>query len=281
MFFFFYDFLFFFFKQKTAYEIYQCDWSSDVCSSDLGKEISLNYKVLAPESIAKLFKDKSGVELLYGVTSDANKANVIAAFNGPMAHIYLKNNDDWQTAPNITELGLLALVFQRIFQEDGINLDENLRVKLKNKFPRLLSSIDKILIRVNGVYKVFKGLDVTGNPITDELTTLSGAEYVKAVERIEGMNHPQRSGDIILLMKDNTSGTPQQRYSTGSACKSWHGSLNLSDSYVPLIVAYPGGNRKELELMIDNTEGCSMIDGCDGNRRTTDLIQEIIRRQYE
>src|ERR1044072_9752440 len=26
-----------FFKQKTAYEIYQCDWSSDVCSSDLGR----------------------------------------------------------------------------------------------------------------------------------------------------------------------------------------------------------------------------------------------------
>ena len=25
----------FFIKQKTAYEIYQCDWSSDVCSSDL------------------------------------------------------------------------------------------------------------------------------------------------------------------------------------------------------------------------------------------------------
>ena len=23
------------YKQKTAYEIYQCDWSSDVCSSDL------------------------------------------------------------------------------------------------------------------------------------------------------------------------------------------------------------------------------------------------------
>src|SRR5881275_3530974 len=26
---------FFFFKQKTAYEIVPCDWSSDVCSSDL------------------------------------------------------------------------------------------------------------------------------------------------------------------------------------------------------------------------------------------------------
>ena len=29
----------FFFKQKTAYEIYQCDWSSDVCSSDLGTQV--------------------------------------------------------------------------------------------------------------------------------------------------------------------------------------------------------------------------------------------------
>src|SRR5881275_2830401 len=28
---------FFFFKQKTAYEIVPCDWSSDVCSSDLSQ----------------------------------------------------------------------------------------------------------------------------------------------------------------------------------------------------------------------------------------------------
>src|SRR5881296_677783 len=28
-------FVFFFFKQKTAYEMLLCDWSSDVCSSDL------------------------------------------------------------------------------------------------------------------------------------------------------------------------------------------------------------------------------------------------------
>ena len=33
-------FLFFFFKQKTAYEIGTGDWSSDVCSSDLGGDDS-------------------------------------------------------------------------------------------------------------------------------------------------------------------------------------------------------------------------------------------------
>ena len=31
------DLCFFFFKQKTAYEIVSRDWSSDVCSSDLGE----------------------------------------------------------------------------------------------------------------------------------------------------------------------------------------------------------------------------------------------------
>ena len=36
------DCFFFFFKQKTAYEIYQCDWSSDVCSSDLGVVLEVN-----------------------------------------------------------------------------------------------------------------------------------------------------------------------------------------------------------------------------------------------
>ena len=33
----FYSIVFFFFKQKTAYEIKECDWSSDVCSSDLSE----------------------------------------------------------------------------------------------------------------------------------------------------------------------------------------------------------------------------------------------------
>ena len=32
--------IFFFFKQKTAYEIKECDWSSDVCSSDLRPGLS-------------------------------------------------------------------------------------------------------------------------------------------------------------------------------------------------------------------------------------------------
>src|ERR1044072_9937585 len=38
-----------FFNQKTAYELYQCDWSSDVCSSDLPHAIENPFYLLAPK----------------------------------------------------------------------------------------------------------------------------------------------------------------------------------------------------------------------------------------
>src|SRR3546814_9756683 len=41
-------FLFFFFKQKTAYEMRISDWSSDVCSSDLFDLFGLDYRDIAP-----------------------------------------------------------------------------------------------------------------------------------------------------------------------------------------------------------------------------------------
>src|SRR3546814_9914818 len=37
---------FFFFKQKTAYEMRISDWSSDVCSSDLGRRVQRAAKPL-------------------------------------------------------------------------------------------------------------------------------------------------------------------------------------------------------------------------------------------
>src|SRR3546814_1024327 len=36
--------VFFFFKQKTAYEMRISDWSSDVCSSDLGHRVAYRYQ---------------------------------------------------------------------------------------------------------------------------------------------------------------------------------------------------------------------------------------------
>src|SRR3546814_625629 len=48
---------FFFFKQKTAYEMRISDWSSDVCSSDLLEEIAFH---VAPGAHAVLLLDQAG-----------------------------------------------------------------------------------------------------------------------------------------------------------------------------------------------------------------------------
>src|SRR3546814_3995580 len=61
------DFLFFFFKQKTAYELRISDWSSDVCSSDLGKlekgeEISASAKELADQAITGMNESKARLD---------------------------------------------------------------------------------------------------------------------------------------------------------------------------------------------------------------------------
>src|SRR3546814_8516103 len=47
-----YLFFFFFFKQKTAYEMRISDWSSDVCSSDLHNRAPAEFRLdIAPEQI--------------------------------------------------------------------------------------------------------------------------------------------------------------------------------------------------------------------------------------
>jgi hypothetical protein len=45
-------------------------------------------------------------------------------------------------------------------------------------------------------------------------------------------------------------------------------------------MAYPGGSKIAFENIIDNTAGCKVATGCDGNWRVTDLIKKLIETQY-
>src|SRR3546814_5159167 len=51
-------FIFFFFKQKTAYEMRISDWSSDVCSSDL---LALRYNALVKQESLARFAQSLGL----------------------------------------------------------------------------------------------------------------------------------------------------------------------------------------------------------------------------
>jgi hypothetical protein len=96
------------------------------------------------------------------------------------------------------------------------------------------------------------------------------------------LNNINRSGDIILVFKDFTSDMPENRFTTGVACKSWHGSLNRSDSYVPFMFAYPGGNKTEIETLLKKDTLCSSdYSNCKGNWKLADTVKEIIKGQYQ
>jgi len=59
---------FFFFKQKTAYEIKRCDWSSDVCSSDLSfKTLALWKKDERYNRAARFWAKIFAINFLFGV----------------------------------------------------------------------------------------------------------------------------------------------------------------------------------------------------------------------
>ena len=72
--------IFFFFKQKTAYEIYQCDWSSDVCSSDL--DATGSSLLLVPVDV----KHDAAYTVRYGPASDWS-------FEGNL--VYRETDDLW------------------------------------------------------------------------------------------------------------------------------------------------------------------------------------------
>ena len=46
-----------FFKQKTAYEMPMCDWSSDVCSSDLNKLCKILKEEEIPDHLTCLLRN--------------------------------------------------------------------------------------------------------------------------------------------------------------------------------------------------------------------------------
>src|SRR3546814_8617484 len=63
--------LFFFFKQKTAYEMRISDWSSDVCSSDLALNLDLSYFFISDDNSTDEFGSRE--EVTFGVASRINE----------------------------------------------------------------------------------------------------------------------------------------------------------------------------------------------------------------
>jgi hypothetical protein len=256
-----------------------------------GALVRTKYKLLAPDEIEKFFLN-SGVPDEFSPTSTIDEADVVAALNGPMAHIYSMVATDNKSLGEIAEA--FRIMLSGSYPDEAVKwfgfTDQYSYAKFRVRYAgRLRNSVDKILIRlVDDKYYVFDGLDVNGDPIAYGLSSsLVGLEYVDGENRVNGMNNKNRSGDIVLIMKDDVNypaseSIADHRYTSGVSCKSWHGSLNRSDSYVPFIFAYPGGNSNELEQILKKNSLCkSNYSECKANWKLPDIVKEIVSMQFK
>jgi hypothetical protein len=258
-------------------------------AGDIMSDDSMNFSVMAPQEIANQYDQYS-----YGAKPNTATANIIAALNGPIAHIYLKNRftNSWSTPRIVKDIGYVAEILRLSISTNktpsnlsnifpvGIIEDD---VPILSNIDRLTNSVDFILVRRNNNYEVFYGIKPDGSDILsaplDNYAEFGSFLYAKALKRIANMNHPERSGDIVLVMRDFANGDAINRFTTAYACKAWHGSLNPSDSYVPLVIAYPGGNNSETDKLLQSVSACSNGQ-CEGNWNVTEIIKTIIDSQY-
>jgi hypothetical protein len=239
-----------------------------------------------PKEIEAVFTDKGIPENVLPTADINNKPDIIAALNGPMAHIYSMIGNDQKTIEEMAEVFRVmcsSYYPSEAIAKYGFEDEDDYRDFRVDNAKRLRNSIDKILIRVaGGAYQVFNGIGVAPSSIT----SLAEPDYIKSALRIDGLNDVNRSGDIVLIMKDKMLETSDKRYTCGVACKSWHGSLNPSDSYVPLIVAYPGGTKSTIETILKRDKVCGdysnpMLNKCKGNWSLPDIVKEFISEQYK
>src|SRR3546814_2474931 len=79
---------FFFFKQKTAYEMRISDWSSDVCSSELGRKIARGGGIVDPRMRFRDDRRGRGVERAFAVIG---LGNAEAQFDHALPPAFVRN----------------------------------------------------------------------------------------------------------------------------------------------------------------------------------------------
>src|SRR5213075_218782 len=100
---------FFFFKQKTAYEITRRDWSSDVCSSDL-QQLYREHKGKIDESFAKLafttppLAAYPSIDAKFTTTDMAKQLESHAVYGPPLGRTWESTDHDRRRFPDIRPL---------------------------------------------------------------------------------------------------------------------------------------------------------------------------------
>jgi hypothetical protein len=81
-------------------------------------------------------------------------------------------------------------------------------------------------------------------------------DLIDLEERMEWLGdgrYGDRAGDIVLLAKASSAIPIQERYYFAATTHyTWHGSPDMSDSNIPLVLALDGGSGKVMQDIVNN-----------------------------
>lgn len=125
-------------------------------------------------------------------------------------------------------------------------------------------------------FKVFDGRRLV--PIRRYLERHPRPDLVDLEERMKWLGdgpYGGRAGDIVILDKASSAIPIQDRYYTATAAHySWHGSPDMSDSNVPLILALDGGSGAVMQDIVENVSHGETLSEMD----VTPLVLALIGR---
>src|SRR5881227_3066603 len=132
------DRLFFFFKQKTAYEITVRDWSSDVCSSDLFDGVFAR--------TADAPKELRALALVHGAIFPFRQGDiaVAAALLQESLDLYLELGDEEGIARGIAEVGSIAIAEQDLDRATALYEEAVPLFRSQGKLSRLAASLGNL-----------------------------------------------------------------------------------------------------------------------------------------
>jgi len=212
-------------------------------------------------------------------TSEQDYQAVIAS-QGFMAYVYLADRStcqaagqtcDWSRPPRFRRDTMSAV--RALYAENQSGLP----------IPQGKGTIDLIFAREPAEqdeeaepFKVFDGKRLV--PIHRYLERNPRPDLADLEERMKWLGdgpYGGRAGDIVILAKASSTIPIQDRYYFATTMHySWHGSPDISDSNVPLILALDGGSGAVMQDIVDNVSGGETLSEMD----VTPLVLTLIGR---
>jgi hypothetical protein len=181
--------------------------------------------------------------------ASTENADVIMALNGGSASVYVRKREaGWSDLPDFTmDITPIAVQFFKENRGDAGSLLGDLR-----------GAIGAILVRVpsiangfNEPYQVVTGLQNGSQlqlaSLTEFFASPTGIAlgYINFPARM--MQHgSDRSGDIILIPTNDSTNKANRYYFSATHEEATHGYPVASDTFVPLVFAFPGGDAADI-----------------------------------